>query len=126
MRNNHLYVKVEKCECHKTKIAFLGYIIDPVGVQMDEEKVTAVRDWPIPKSVKKLQRLLGFANFYRQFIRNFCKIAAPLTNLTKEAKRKMRWNQKAEEAFFKLKGAFISAFILKHSEHPKEAIHSGS
>lgn len=96
LANNHLYVKEEKCKFQKKKISFLGYIIDPEEVQMDEEKVRAVRDQPIPKLVKELQSFLGFANFYRRFFRNFSKIAAPLTNLTKEAKKKLRWNQKAK------------------------------
>ncbi len=46
---------------------------------MEEERIEAVRDWPEPQSVRDVQVFLGFANFYRRFIRNFSRIATPLT-----------------------------------------------
>uniref|UniRef100_A0A9J8AVV9 ribonuclease H n=1 Tax=Cyprinus carpio carpio TaxID=630221 RepID=A0A9J8AVV9_CYPCA len=57
---------------------FLGYIVSTEGIRMDPEKVKAVVEWPSPDSRKALQRFLGFANFYRRFIRNFSQLAAPL------------------------------------------------
>ncbi|KAK3549321.1 hypothetical protein QTP70_034549 [Hemibagrus guttatus] len=48
---------------------------------MDEKKVTAVRDWPTPTTVKELQQFLGFANFYRRFIKGYSSVTSPLTNL---------------------------------------------
>ena len=53
---------------------------------MEESKVSAVRDWPVPKTQKELQAFIGFANFYRYFIRYFAKIAKPLYELTGEGK----------------------------------------
>ncbi len=81
---------------------------------MDEGKVTAIRDWPIPTSVKELQCFLGFANFYRRFIQNYSSIASPLTNLLK-----LSWTPSATEAFTTLKEAFISAPILIHPDPDK-------
>ena len=60
---NNLYLKGEKCEFHLQSVAFLGYIISQQGVVMDDQKVEAVIQWPVPKTVKELQRFLGFANF---------------------------------------------------------------
>ncbi len=80
---HQLYVKAEKCEFHQTNTSFLGYVISQDGVSMDDKKVQAVLDWPQPQTVKELQRFLGFANFYRRFIRNFSSIASPLTAMTK-------------------------------------------
>lgn len=60
-----LYAKLEKCEFPQTSISFLGYIISQEEVAMDEKKVRGVLDWPLPQTIKKLQRFLGFANFYR-------------------------------------------------------------
>ncbi|KAI2645676.1 Transposon Tf2-6 polyprotein [Labeo rohita] len=78
-----LYAKLEKCEFHQTSTTFLGYIISQEGVAMDDGKVEAVLRWPQPKTLKELQRFLGFANFYRRFIRGFSTVAAPLTAMTK-------------------------------------------
>ncbi|KAK3571043.1 hypothetical protein QTP86_001290 [Hemibagrus guttatus] len=61
----HLFVKLEKCEFHRTTMTFLGYVISPRGVEMDTNKVRAVSEWPAPATIKELQRFLGFANFYR-------------------------------------------------------------
>lgn len=58
LRENHLYVKGEKCEFHMSKIAFLGYIIRVKGVEMSKEKVKAVREWPIPRTIRELQCFL--------------------------------------------------------------------
>lgn len=80
----HLYAKAEKCEFHKTSAPFLGYVISPDGVAMDEKKVTTVLNWPHPNTLKELQQFLGFANFYRRFIRNFSTIACPLTSMVKK------------------------------------------
>ena len=45
---------------------------------MEEERIEALKKWPKPKSVRNIQVFLGFANFYRRFIKNFSRIAAPL------------------------------------------------
>ncbi|KAL0179866.1 hypothetical protein M9458_025308, partial [Cirrhinus mrigala] len=50
-----------------------------------------VRNWPLPKTLKELQRFLGFSNFYRRFIRNFSTIAAPLTAIVKRGNTRLNW-----------------------------------
>ncbi|KAK3565306.1 hypothetical protein QTP86_005486 [Hemibagrus guttatus] len=81
LRNYQLLLKAEKCVFHQSSIQFLGYVIDRSGVRMDEKKIAAVRNWPIPTSIKDLQRFLGFANFYRRFIQDYRSITSPLTSL---------------------------------------------
>ncbi len=109
---NGLFVKAEKCAFHAQSVPFLGFIVSPEGVRMDPDKVKAVVSWPTPDSRKALQRFLGFANFYRRFIRNFSQLAAPLTALT-STKTAFRWSKAAEAAFTKLRSRFISASILQ-------------
>ncbi len=108
---NGLFVKAEKCVFHAQSVPFLGYIISSEGTRMDPDKVKAVVDWPTPDSCKALQRFLGFANFYRRFIRNFSQLAAPLTALT-STRVMFRWSSAAEAAFSNLKSRFVSAPIL--------------
>ena len=113
---NNLYVKAEKCEFHVSSTTFLGYKISHKGVEMDNGKVEAVTEWPRPTTLKELQRFLGFANFYRRFIRNYSSIAAPLTSLLKGKPKKLSWTQSAQTAFETLKTSFTTAPILKHPD----------
>ncbi len=117
-----LYAKAEKCEFHQTSISFLGYIISQEGVAMDERKVKAVLEWPKPQTVKELQRFLGFANFCRRFIRDFSKIAAPLTAMTKHHSARLSWSSESHQALEELKTRFTSAPILRHPDPEKEFI----
>ncbi len=59
----------------------MGFVVSAQGIKMEEERIEAVRDWPEPQSVRNIQMFLGFANFYRGFIRNFSRIAAPLISM---------------------------------------------
>ncbi len=83
---------------------------------MDESKVHAVLNWPLPSNIKELQRFLGFANFYRRFIRGFSSIAAPLTNMTKKGLRRLEWTAEVHKAFDQLKHQFTTAPILHHPD----------
>lgn len=78
---------------------------------MDPEKVRAVAEWPTPTSRNEVQRFLGFANFYRKFIRSFSTVAAPLHDLT-SVKMPFQWSPAADRAFSHLKQSFSSAPVL--------------
>ncbi len=118
---NGLFVKAEKCAFHAQSVPFLGFIVSPEGVRMDPDRVKAVVDWPTPDSRKALLRFLGFANFYRRFIRNFSQLAAPLTALT-STKMTFRWSNAAEAAFTKLRGRFVSAPILRAPDPTRQFV----
>ncbi len=119
---HQLYAKKEKCEFHQTRVSFLGYIISADGVAMDNTKVQSVLNWPQPTTVKELQRFLGFANFYRQFIRNFSTVAAPLTSLLRGGRQRLNWSPSAQNAFQQLKNRFTTAPILHHPDPEQEFI----
>src|SRR5450755_4468517 len=76
----------EKCVFHVKEIEFLSYILTQREIKMDPAKVKAVQKWPIPKTIIKVQKFMGFANFYRRFIKKYSGIATPLTNLIKKDK----------------------------------------
>jgi hypothetical protein len=117
LRTARLYAKLEKCVFHQPQVEFLGYIISGEGLSMDPQKIRTVIEWKKPATIQDVQCFLGFANFYRIFIRNYSKIAAPLTRLT--CKNKLEWNAEADQAFETLKKAFTTAPILTHPDFQK-------
>jgi len=121
LEENDLYLKLSKCEFHRSRISFLGYIIADDGISMDPLKVDAIKSWPTPKSVLDIQVFLGLANFYRRFIKGFSKIIAPITRLLKKDVQ-FGWDKSANNAFKTLKDAFISAPILRHFDFSRPAI----
>ena len=79
-----LLLRPEKCEFHKESVEFLGFQVTTTGVQMSQEKIDSIRNWPVPHDVKSVQGFLGFANFNRRFIEGYSKKAIPLTKITKK------------------------------------------
>ncbi|XP_047236631.1 uncharacterized mitochondrial protein AtMg00860-like [Girardinichthys multiradiatus] len=88
---------------------------------MDPSKVKAVSEWPTPLDRKQLQRFLGFANFYRRFVRNYSQVSAPLHAIT-SPKVRFEWNDQAEEAFVKLKKLFTTAPVLRSPNPERQFI----
>ncbi|KAK3566975.1 hypothetical protein QTP86_007856 [Hemibagrus guttatus] len=89
---------------------------DMQGVEMDFTKVHAVTEWPNPTTVKELQLFLGFAKFYRRFIRNYSFVAGLLTSLLRGKPRRLSWRDQTQAAFIKLKDSFTMAPILFHPD----------
>ena len=71
LEENNLYVKPEKCMQKIWKIGFLGIVIGSNRIEMEKEKVDGVLSWPEPKNIKDIRKFLGFANYYRRFIKDF-------------------------------------------------------
>ena len=61
---NNLYIKPEKYKWKVKKVGFLGVVIEPERIKIEEEKVKDVLDWLIPKYIKNMQKFLGLANYY--------------------------------------------------------------
>jgi transposase InsO family protein len=116
-----LQVDIDKCEFHTTKTKYLGLIITPGGIEMDPAKVKAILDWEPPQTKRQLQRFLGFANFYRRFIRDFSALAQPFHNLTRKDV-KFDWNESCQSAFQALKEAFTTAPTLHSFDWSKPAV----
>jgi hypothetical protein len=102
-------------------VTFLGYVISPDDIFMDESKVETIQCWATPSSVKDVQCFLGFANFYRRFIKGYSKITTPLITLICKDKP-FSWNPMAQAVFDTLKMAFTSAPILIHLDPTKPFI----
>ena len=87
LKENNLYVKPEKYKWKIREVEFLGVVIGPEGIKMEEEKVKGVLEWPTPKSAKDVQKFLGLANYYHWFIEGFATVAKSLYDLVKKDKK---------------------------------------
>ena len=116
-----LHLKPEKCEFHQKEVKYLGLIISTEGIKMDPEKITAVRDWESPRNLKDVRAFLGFANFYRRFVKNYSKIVQPLTLLTRKGVPFV-WSESQQQAFEELKSTFTSAPVLARFDPDRDVI----
>ena len=106
-----LTVNLAKTEfCHAT-VTFLGHLVGQGHFKPLEAKVNAISEFPVPKCKRQLMRFLGMAGYYRKFCKNFSGIAEPLTNLLKKS-TKVKWNDKCQDAFDRLKAILKSAPVL--------------
>lgn len=116
LKTANLTVNIEKCVFCRPSLKYLGYIVDKYGLRTDPEKVACIADYQLPVKLKELRRFLGMTSYYRRFIRDFAKIAAPLHDLTKSKSKSkyriLKWNDKAVWAFTELKEAMIEAPVL--------------
>ena len=88
---------------------------------MDPEKVKAIMEWEAPKSVKEVQSFIGFANFYRKFIKDFSEIILPIMALVRK-ETTFQWNDEVDQAFVRLKRMFTTAPILILFDYKREII----
>lgn len=106
-----LFLKREKCVFDAAEVEFLGTIIREGSLGMDPVKLDGIRAWPVPTTVKQVQSFLGFCNFYRRFIRDYSKIARPLTQLTRKD-LPFQWTPECQVAFDTLRNLFQQKPIL--------------
>ena len=118
-----LQLDINKCEFTVQETKYLGLIVTSDGIKMDPQKVEAILQWKLPTGIKDLQSFIGFANFYRRFIKGFSTIARPLTNMLKNV---APWPESLPEeckvAFEELKKAFTSAPILAYFDPKKKTV----
>ena len=98
LREHQLYAKFSECEFWLDQIAFLGHVVSKDGIQVDPKKIEAIIEWPRPTTVTEVRSFLGLASYYRRFVKDFSKIAAPLIRLTLK-NVKFNWIDRCEEHF---------------------------
>jgi len=111
LREHQLYGKLQKCEFWFEKVVFLGHVVTKEGIKVDPRKVKAITEWSRPTNITEITGFLGLSGYYRRFIKDFLKIASPLTNLLKKA-NKFEWTEKCKRAFQELRQRLTTAPIL--------------
>jgi len=100
-------------------VNFLGVVMGQRKIEMEKDKVAGVLNWPVPKMIRDVRKFLGFTNYYRQFVKDFAKLAQPLNNLTRK-EEKWRWGSEQQKAFEQLKQIFTSRLLLVAPDIDKE------
>jgi hypothetical protein len=118
LQEHNLFWKPKKWEFNKTTMEYLGLIIQEGKLSMDPVKLSGIWDWPTPNMVKQVWGFLGFANFYRQFIKKFSKLVLPLNNLLWKD-TKFEWNPECQKAFETMKGWFLQEPVLMMPDYSK-------
>ena len=111
LRDHQLYANFSNCEFWLTEVKFLRHVVSVTGVSVDPEKVEAVMSWERPKSVFEIRSFLGLAGYYKRFIKDFSRLAPPMTRLTQK-EVKYVWNDPCQRAFQELKRRITLAPIL--------------
>lgn len=113
IRSAGLKLQPGKCVFMQSQVKYLGHVISAEGVKPDDDKIAAVQKWPEPTSSDKLSSFLGFAAYYRNFVRNFAEISAPLYKLTQK-NVKFEWSNEARDAFLKIKESLCRGPVLAY------------
>jgi hypothetical protein len=111
---NNLTVSKKKTSNVLKRIRILGHIIDREGIHTDPEKIKTIQNWARPKTGKELQQFLGFANWYRRFIKDYATIAGPLYEISK--KRNLDdslWSEERERSFEEIKVRMCKSPVLR-------------
>ena len=138
LEQHNLKLKPSKCEFFKTSVTYLGHVVSQEGIATDPEKLTAVKDWPTPTNVKELRQFLGFAGYYRRFVKGYSSLAQPLNSLLeghcthkpnkrKKGKRSKQpaewvWGEEQQAAFTALKEKLTNPPILAYADYSKPFI----
>ena len=126
LREHGLKLKPSKCHLLQSSVKYLGHVVSTDGISTDPDKISAVKNWPVPKSKRDVRGFLGLTGYYRRFVRNYSKIAAPLFALT-GGKRGSKdppfeWSPECQASFETLVEKLTSAPILAYADYEQPFI----
>ena len=119
LKNYSLKIQVDKSEFLRKEVPFFGHVITPEEMKPTPEKIDAIVRYPVPKTLTELRSYLSFTGFYRRFIRDYVKIAKPLTKVLKKNEKLDFQNKEYFEAFNKLNELITNAPVLAYPDFCK-------
>ena len=121
LQSGGIKLSASKCDFLQSQLIFLGHVVSSKGIAADPSKVECIKKWERPCTIEEMRSFLGFANYYRRFIKSYAALAAPLEDMMKSScqgnmnlqkKFQLRWTPDAENCFLKLKNALTSSPLL--------------
>ncbi|KAL5017800.1 hypothetical protein ScPMuIL_003522 [Solemya velum] len=111
LENAGLKLGPKKCSFAQQSCTYLGHLISRDGILPPPDRVKAIVEFPSPRNVKELRRIIGMMNWFRKFIRNFSSVVLPLTKLLKKG-QKFIWTSEQDHAFCELKNRLANSTVL--------------
>jgi hypothetical protein len=121
LRKYNLKSQLDKCEFLRKEVTFPGHILSEHGAEPDARKIECIKNFPTPKTAKQFKSFLGLTGYYRKFVPQFSKIAAPLHKFLKKD-AKYLWEENQKIAFHTLKQKLMSRPILQYPDFSREFI----
>lgn len=113
-----LTISVEKSRFCRKQVRYLGYLLTENGLAIDSAKLEPILNYPRPKTIREVRRLMGLMGFYQKFIHRYSHVTAPITDLLKKTK-KFRWSEEADNALSELKSVLTSAPVLSNPDYSR-------
>jgi hypothetical protein len=110
LSQHQLFLKQSKCAFGASEVEYLGHLVGKDGIRVDPKKIEAMQDWPHSKNLKSLHGFLGLKGYYCKFVKNYGKIATPLTALLK--KNSFSWTPATAQAFQTLNMTMCTTPVL--------------
>ena len=111
VRAANLKLKAAKCRLFDTEIKFLGRLVTNGGIKPDPESTRSIVEWEAPTNKKELASFLGMAGYYREFIKGYADLTAPLQHLKKQ-NVDFEWGEEQQKAFEDVKTALTNPPVL--------------
>lgn len=121
LKSNNLKIQLDKSEFLRKEVLYLGHVITKDGLKPNDDKIKAVLNYPLPKTVTEIKSFLGLIGYYRRFIKDFAKVTQPLTSCLKK-RNKIIINQTYIDAFQKCKELLTNAPLLQYPDPDKPYI----
>ncbi|XP_064215678.1 retrovirus-related Pol polyprotein from transposon 297 [Tribolium castaneum] len=115
LKQARMTINLEKSNFIQKEVKFLGHILTINGIKADPEKVSAIRNFPVPQKTKHVRAFLGLCNFYRKFCARYSAATQDLNKLLRKGE-KWRWGRNEQEAFDRVKDLFLEAVLLHYPD----------